>query len=489
LNTLLLFFSPSNDSDVQRLISFVSDHSLDTTASKYHLRLEKACLDALRQPKPHRADDLLVILTFLATTIPHETATISNHYYTTLSKLDQSSLSNFQQAVAAPLTSHLPAAYQGFAAAYLTTPLEKPTLDHFVSLVDFQKLAQAISNLSSTTTLDTRRRLWLLGQFIYLKQDNVPASVYVPVVANLLSSLAEVIAPEAPALDMTNKDYDRLVLATNPARVHLNRFLRDQLSRLVDRDAISSLIPRPLATSETSVLDDTSDSQLLASYALILLRIFPLRADDIRMWLYIGPLDQAYREDTVPAIAYFWKGMRSTSIFENIHKDPRAAVDLLRAPKSSVSAWKPPGYEAEQLKRNEEWRVILIFLELFTFVLKIMDDEEFLGAKSGTSLRDNNNALPIEDLKDLTVFLKNMGFAMYFNSQEISESFETNLEPLSTANLSRHFGGNTDAAESKPEAPPQTVSVAGTVGMSLDYVKGLVTGLLRSIYERDSRRN
>ncbi|KAG9844961.1 hypothetical protein KCU63_g10614, partial [Aureobasidium melanogenum] len=87
LNTLLLFFSPSNDSDVQRLISFVSDHSLDTTASKYHLRLEKACLDALRQPKPHRADDLLVILTFLATTIPHETATISNHYYTTLSKL------------------------------------------------------------------------------------------------------------------------------------------------------------------------------------------------------------------------------------------------------------------------------------------------------------------------------------------------------------------------------------------------------------------
>ncbi|KAG9699200.1 hypothetical protein KCU95_g10769, partial [Aureobasidium melanogenum] len=489
LNTLLLFFSPSNDGDVQRLISFVSDHPLDTTASKHHLRLEKACLEALQQPKPHRANDLLAVLTFLATTIPHETATISNDYYTTLSKLDQSSLSNFQQAVAAPLTSHLPTAYQGFAAAYLTTPLETSTLDHFAPVIDFHKLAQAISNLSSNATLDTRRRLWLLGQFIYLKQDNVPASVYVPVVANLLSSLAEVIAPEAPALDMTNKDYDRLVLATNPARVHLNRFLRDQLSRLVDRDAISSLIPRPLATSETSMLDDTSDSQLLASYALILLRIFPLRADDIRMWLYIGPLDQAYKQDTVPAIAYFWKGMRSTSIFANIHKDPRAAVDLLRAPKSSVSAWKPPGYEAEQLKRNEEWRVILIFLELFTFVLKIMDDEEFLGAKSGTSLRDNNNALPIEDLKDLTVFLKNMGFAMYFNSQEISESFETSLEPLSTANLSRHFGGNTDVAESKPEAPPQTVSVAGTVGMSLDYVKGLVTGLLRSIYERDSRRN
>ncbi|KAI4725564.1 hypothetical protein E4T49_06687 [Aureobasidium sp. EXF-10728] len=489
LNALLLFFSPSNDTDVQRLIAFVSDHSLDTTASKHHLRLEKACLDALSQPKPQRVNDLLTILTFLATTIPHETSLISHDYYTTLSKLDQSLQTNLQQAIAAPLSSHLPAAYEGFAAAYLTTPLDTTTLDGLLPTLDFSILAQAMSNVSSNQTLDTRRRLWLLGQFIYLKQDHIPASDYVPVVAQLLSSLADIIAPEAPALDMTNKDYDRLVLATNPARVHLNRFLRDQLSRLVDRDAISSLVPRPLASSNTSMLDDTSDSQLLASYALILLRIFPLRADDIRMWLYVGPLDQAYKEDTVPAIAYFWKGMRSTTIFTSISRDPRAAVELLKAPRSSVSAWKPPGYEDELSRRNEEWRVILIFLELFTFVLKITDDEEFLGAKSGTSLRDSKNALPIEDLKDLTVFLKNMGFSMYFNAQEISESFEPNNEALSTVNLSRHFGGKSSAAETKPEAPPQTISVAGTVGMSLDYVKGLVTGLLRSVYERDSRRN
>ncbi|KAI4749119.1 hypothetical protein E4T50_00640 [Aureobasidium sp. EXF-12298] len=489
LNILLLFFSPANDSDVQRLITFVSDHSLDTTASKHHLRLERACLDALAQPKPHRVNDLLTILSFLATTIPHETAQISNHYYATLSKLPQSTHTSFQKAVVAPLDSQLPPAYEGFAAAYLTTPLEPTTLHHLASTLDFSKLAQAISNVSNTHTLDTRRRLWLLGQFIYFKPESIPASHYVPVVAHMLSSLAEFIAPEAPALDMTNKDYDRLVLATNPTRVHLNSFLKDQLSRLVDRDAISSLVPRPVASSDTPISEDTSDSQLLASYALILLRIFPLRADDIRMWLYVGPLDQAYREDTIPAILFFWKGMRSTAIFTNIYKDPRAAVELLKAPKSSVSAWKPPGYEAEQLKRNEEWRVILIFLELYTFVLKITDDEEFIGANSNTNSRDSRNALPIEDLKDLTIFLKNMGFSMYFNSQEISESFDPSLEALSTTSLSRHFGGKSSVVENKVEAVPQTISVAGTVGMSLDYVKGLVTGLLRAVYERDSRRN
>jgi ubiquitin-protein ligase E3 C len=487
LNALLLFFSPSNHGDVHRLISFVSDHSLDTTASRYHLRLENACLDALAQPKPHRVNDLLTVLSFLATAIPHETARISNRYYTTLSKLQQSTHTSFQQALVAPLSSNLPAAYQGFAAAYLTTPLETTTLDHLAATLDFSLLAQAISNISTTQTLDTRRCLWLLGQFIYLKPHSIRTSHYVPVVAHMLSSLAETIAPEAPALDMTNKDYDQQVLATNPTRVQLNSFLRDQLSRLVDRDAISSLVPRP--TTNTSTLEDTSDSQLLASYALILLRIFPLRADDIRMWLYVGPLDQAYREDTIPAITFFWKGMRSTSIFTSIHKDPRAAVELLRAPKSSVSAWKPPGYEAEHSKRNEEWRVVLVFLELYTFVLKITDDEEFLGTNSGTNLRESKNALPIEDLKDLTIFLKNMGFSMYFNSQEISESFEPSLETLSTANLSRHFGGKLTTVETKAEATPQTISVAGTVGMSLDYVKGLVTGLLRAVYDRDSRRN
>jgi ubiquitin-protein ligase E3 C len=489
LNALLLFFSPSNHGDVERLISFVSDHSLDTTAKKHHLRLEEACLEALAQPKPHRVNDLLTILSFLATAIPHDTARISNRYYTALSRLPPSTHTSFQQAVVAPLNSHLLTAYQGFASAYLTTPLETTTLDHLASTLDFSLLAQAIANVSAAEKLDTRRCLWLLGQFIYLKPQNTPTSHYVPVVAHMLSSLAEVVAPEAPALDMTNKDYDRLVLTTNPTRVQLNSFLRDQLSRLVDRDAISSLVPRPIASSETSMLEDTSDSQLLASYALILLRIFPLRADDIRMWLYVGPLDQAYREDTIPAITFFWKGMRSTSIFTSIHKDPRAAVELLKAPKASVSAWKPPGYEAEQSKRNEEWRVVLVFLELYTFVLKITDDEEFLGASSGSNLRESKNALPIEDLKDLTIFLKNMGFSMYFNSQEISESFEPSLEPLSTANLSRHFGGKSTTVETKAEAAPQTISVAGTVGMSLDYVKGLVTGLLRAVYDRDSRRN
>jgi ubiquitin-protein ligase E3 C len=489
MNALLLFFSPSNPGDIQRLISFVSDHALDTTASHHHLRLEKACLAALSLPKPRRVDDLLTVLTFLATATPNETSNISLEYYTTLSNLDQESQQNIQQAVAAPLSSHLLPSYQGFAAAYLTTPLETTALDHFAHTLDLALLTNALSNISSATCLNSRRRLWLLGQYIYLIQGKVSVSHYVPVVARLLSSLAEVITPEAPALDMTNRKYDQLVLAANPARVHLNRFLRDQLSRLVDQEAIRSLVPRPLTTSNKSMLDDTSDSQLLAGYALILLRIFPLRADDIRMWLYLGPPGQAYREDTVPAIAYFWKGVRSTCIFADIYRDSRAGVELLKAPVASVSSWKPPGHENQSARRNSEWRVILVFLELFTFVLKIMDDEEFLGANSGESLRKSHNALPVGDLKDLTVFLKNLGFAMYFNAQEITESFEPSLEALSPANLSRHFRSTSTPAESKADAPSQPISVAGTVGMSLEYVKGLVTGLLRAVYERDSRRN
>lgn len=486
---LLLFFSPSNDDDVCRLISFVKDHPLPADATQHYLRLEKACLAALRLPSSKRVDELLTVLTFLAKATPDHTSHISIDYYHTLASLDHASHTNLEQAVAAPLTSHLLASYEGFATAYLTTPLDDTMLHRLYSQLDTSLLTQAISNLTSAASLDSRRRIWLLGQYIYLLKGQPTVSENVPVIARLLSSLAEVINPEAPALDYTNKKYDQLVLTKNTTGLHLNKFLRDQLKRLVDQDAIRSLVPRPLATSNSSILDDTSNTaSLLAGYALILLRIFPLRADDIRFWLYLGPSGQTYREDTVPAIAYFWKGVHVTNIFTSISQNPRAAVDILKAPKASISSWQPPNHEEQTARRNSEWRVILIFLELFTFVLKAMDDEEFLGANSDTKLGRSNNALPIEDLKDLTVFLKNLGFAMYFNSQEITESFEPANDNLSSASLSRHFGNSSAPAGPEPDSKPQTISVAGTVGMSLDYVKGLVTGLLRAIYERDSRR-
>jgi len=129
----------------------------------------------------------------------------------------------------------------------------------------------------------------------------------------------------------------------------------------------------------------------------------------------------------------------------------------------------------------------MIFFELYTFVLKLMDDEEFLGHTNSDN-RARSNALPLDAVQSLTVFLKNLGFAMYYHAPQISEALNPSRDAASTPSISRHFAGG--GVWSEPTLIPshRPVVVGGIRGMSIDYVKGLVTGLLRAIYERDSRR-
>jgi ubiquitin-protein ligase E3 C len=173
----------------------------------------------------------------------------------------------------------------------------------------------------------------------------------------------------------------------------------------------------------------------------------------------------------------------------------------LKPAEQSNSSWQAPRLSrADQEKLDsiqDDWRVILVFLELYTFVLKLMDDEEFF---SGSSLHGNarseaastwagHNALPLQDVQWLTSFLKNLGFAMYFNAAEISDMGERDSN--ASGSISSYFrvsSANGGPQASAEEKKPREFTVAGLSGMSLDYVKGLVTGLLRMIYERDSRR-
>lgn len=517
LNALLLFFSPNRSDDVHRLVRYASRQretialtrpATDSAWQKAYLRLETLCLDALLPTSSDSAtlDALLDTLAFVVSSIPQESATLSLKYYTTLASLPIDSPSHvFDHALFAPLASFLLASYEGLVAAYLTRPHHLEALRCLSANIDLRVFTQAASNVSTHLTLDSRCRLWLLAQYIYIIHDVHDKSVagrntpsldivpHIPTIARLLASLADDIAPEAALLDMNNLTYDRDVLATREgARVPLNKFLHDQIQRLVDQKGIRSLLARPNTDTTVAALDTDSDTtQLLAGYALTLLRIFPLRADDIRMWLYLGPSGQARATSSIPAIAYFWRGARKTSVFDAIFRDPRAAVNLLTPAKPSTSAWQPPNLQREQSEKvASEWRVLIVFLELYTFVLKIMDDEEFLGGESISINRMTNNALPLSDIKDLSIFLKNLGFAMYYHAQDIADSFQPSSQTLTPASLARHFGGSSTSAEPEPEAKPlPQSSVAGIMGMSLDYLKGLVTGLLRAVYERDSRRH
>lgn len=549
LHRLLRFASTRSDQDIERI-----RHFGDRLQSVHELRdghgaalwpsallsFEKLLLAALqRRDKSSRSsldpfqESLVSVLRFVAGQIPSETSQNAYSYYRTLAgtasnlapALMKSSVAegarngNFWrtmlETILVPLktvTGYTLDAYEAFGHTFLTLPLlgsdsTSATLcrfrDSLAESINYKLLANALATSLKTSGVPTQSQLKsstsrfrMLGVFIYFHRyahnfDSPEAYAihqdFVAVVSLLLNSLpVHIMGKEDAVIDLT--EADDLIEDT------VTQFLKEQVQSLVNQEGIGSLLagsPRPSGISED---DKIEEARQLANYALALLRFFPRRGDEIRMWLYIGPPDKKDGGRKSPAIRYFWQASKRSSVFTTIFRDSRAAIELLKTKiaDSSPSSltqhgfWQPPQQEINrEAAIADEWRVILVFLELYTFVLKVTDDEEFFaaGQQDAFSSQVRDSGLPLSEVKDLTTFLKNLGFTLYFNAADITPT-EERTGTSTGLNFYSH-----QVTESQPTKEAQEPSVGGVAGLSLDYVKGLVTGLLRMVYERDSRRN
>jgi ubiquitin-protein ligase E3 C len=240
------------------------------------------------------------------------------------------------------------------------------------------------------------------------------------------------------------------------------------------------------------------DASLLASYALMLLRIFPRLGEEIRMWLYQGSITLKGSGTGIPAVKLFWRVMSNTSTFSAILSDSKSALSILRTqprPQSSTSI------SQEEITRERDWRAILLFLEIYAFVLRFTDDEEFLSGGSASltqqdrpTSRSRESALPLQDVKLLTVFLKNLSFTMYFNAADILDDGQVSNE----GGLGSYFGTSSSKKFEEPAQSQKTEDhgrkygedrgFLGIPGMTFNYVRSIVTRVTRMLYERDSRR-
>lgn len=323
---------------------------------------------------------------------------------------------------------------------------------------------------------------------------------FVKSVSILLSLLAGDIVARIDLQDVPITDLDEPStlsrLSTQPQP--LAPFVREQINSLREQNSISAIlsqIGQPKSSSRFSACHEDArpeDAKSLATYALTLLRVFPKKADEIRMWLYTGSLN--LKSSTgISAISYFWQASRATAIFQNISRSHRNTLALLKPPSNTtdqIGRAPPSRQEAEAW--GEEWRIILLFFELYTFVLKLMDDEEFLsgGAANTTDgSRDRGShikegALPLKEVVDLTVFLKNLAFTLYWSASDLNASSASE----ESNSLGSYFGSAGHGSKEKISTVSKSEGLAGMLGVSTVYIKGLVTGLLRMLHERDSRR-
>jgi ubiquitin-protein ligase E3 C len=272
----------------------------------------------------------------------------------------------------------------------------------------------------------------------------------------------------------------------------LPAFIEEELLSLVNQESITGLLEKFNIDYAKASAAGEEDASLLASYSLTLLRIFPRRGDEIRMWLYLGSMSTS-AGGQIPALKFFWSAMCQTTIFSDIRADSKSALTILRAQTTSSSA----PVNQSNISKDREWRTILLFLELYIFVLRFTDDEEFLsGSKPAFGLlqaptsRIKASALPLEDVKDLTLFLKNLAFTTYYNAGELSDDQQHMIE----GGLASYFGTSNSSIFQRPrhEQELERVSTrpfAGIAGMNFSYVRTIVAGVMRMLYERDSRRH
>jgi ubiquitin-protein ligase E3 C len=541
LRLLVQFVSARKSDDVLRLVYFVDAfeqtfRSLPTIATEGEWttllkRLSKAILNVLSSASksvvPFDAvEPLLQAVVFLTGLIPKQMATIADTYYhamalltTTLSSLrlpdfdedasrrdrgiDPAKIKEGVLALLRPITSETMAAYEAFATLYLTIPSLETylgALDGLASEINYRMLALAVSARLASDTKgilnDAQSRAWLLSYLIFFQRyalgrkahPHAPELEFVTVVSDLLNSTATHLMQGLDADEPSDLDEPKIARPLAP-------FIKDQVTSLVNQSSVTGLLSRirtsrvPQANLTTSDSDASKEARVLATYALNLLRIFPRRGDDIRMWLYLGSAPSGDQASGLPAIKYFWQASRSSRVFEIISSDSTKVLPLLQLLEQATEPVDVP-----QDQRDQEWTTILLFMELYTFVLKVTDDDEFFSGASSFASSENTktswtreSALPLSDVKDMTVFLKNLAFTLYWDAVDLSEPA---LRPAAVS-LSSYFNSTTNAS-SEPlpstkdlESKSQSNNLPGVTGIPLEYFKGLVTGLLRMLHERE----
>lgn len=408
-----------------------------------------------------------------------------------------------KDAIRAPLVEHIGLAqndktlldaYAAFSLTFLTrrSPADGSGLikdiDDLATFINIDRLSSALISVFSPSmkgdSMPADQKLYLLAYFIRIhriQQGDSQEPQYLRALSLQLSSSAAEIVQR---IDYTEADVDE-----DHTLLGLTPFVKDELMSLVNQASIEGLLSRFDNDYARATATGEADASLLASYALTLLRIFPRSSDDIRMWLYRGSM-VSVAGVRIPAVKFFWQAVASTQIFSAVEIDSKAALVMLQPQYQSSKA------SPETIPRDQEWRTILLFLELYGFVLRFTDDEEFLTGgtaddgltrESAATSLFRESALPLSDVKRLSTFLRNLAFTAYYNSGELSDD----ANQQNNQHSSTYFESSLSPQVKVPVSlAPRVVyrPFAGIAGMTFAYVKTIVGGVTRMLYERNSRR-
>lgn len=186
------------------------------------------------------------------------------------------------------------------------------------------------------------------------------------------------------------------------------------------------------------------------------------------------------------SVKFFWDAMARTKIFLSIMSDERGTtLDLLQGKGSKQLA-----LVKDDAVWDREWRTILLFLELYVFVLRLTDDEDFfstLGSanfQSGGASRLRQCMLTLAELKSLTLFLRNLAFTLYYHANDLRQHASKHASRQNTT--VQTLFGPLDRTPQETSKTHETYNVIS--GVDFDTFRNTITQAMRMVYERDSRQ-
>lgn len=398
------------------------------------------------------------------------------------------SLALLEQAILVPLSRETRrCASNAFALRFLTQQslgLFEANVSAFAERVNTEKVSTAIVEAYATgwaSAQPTDSRLWLLAHFIALgnsRKDISPGPSYLNALYTQLSSLHGEL--KKYHIGQGSKS------PTDPgsSKKRLPPFIEGTIESLVEKDEISNILEKFTSNFAGTSQEEHNEASLLAAYILTLIRCFPALSDDIRMRLYLADIPSQTGHPN--SVKFFWNAMIRTRIFASIQSDEQGTtLDLLqRRDSKQLSSIK------DDAVWDREWRTILLFLELYVFVLRLTDDDDFFsplhspGFRPEATSRLRQCMLTLDELKSLTLFLRNLAFTIYYNANDLHE-YAARLKPRETATVDDLFSTHSKAS-GKTENSQETYNVVS--GVDFDTFRSTVTTAMRMVYERDSRR-
>ncbi|TDZ24586.1 putative E3 ubiquitin protein ligase [Colletotrichum orbiculare MAFF 240422] len=516
---LLTTFKSTQTDDLRRLLLFSRELSttdieileppqLHSSRLSRFVRILIEALD-IQIKKGGQPDDTHLLLELLARIVARNPDSILKslvQYYSVISHIDCASkvsdaaLAATSRAVLVPLGAapadeqYLLHAYEAFALSFLTTPdlhlVERHT-QVFAQSLDSDLLASSITKAYKEGHIDGVNRegqLWLLAHFVGLGQRADAGSQGLKRLDALhlqLSSLSTEISVRMSVKPADSRPSNADLSGSEDHLLQsLPSYVAHQLASLVDKDGISVLLAELTTNFGVKTTNgDIESASLLSGYVLTLLRCFPNHGDEIRMRLFLG--DVPSRAGSLPTIKFLWQAMSQTSVYVQVLHNSASAVELLKT-YLSLSA---PASSAQE----EEWRLVLLFLELYIFILRLSDDEDFFSSIFPALLKSNDQpsrlrscGLLLQDVTKLTIVLKHLAFALHYNASDIQQG-SINHDRSSFGQLEHYFGAQHLKASREAKVANERVNTALT-RLDLGSLRGIVTTALRLLYERDSRR-